>query len=494
MNKKFIPLIIVTTFLLVLPFVSAAELTGGTLRSIGETITEVFKVVNIQVKIPHPGYGVTETVSILQVVAVFMLLFAMFWAGINRVKIFDKEGLKGAKKTFTIALTLLVIFASPVIEWVSGWVTTLAHIAIILAIVVAIMLLVNMTKKGAAGAGEIGAEAAAQKAKNLKMFAEAHKNINDLGEKIRRSKYGRRARRSLRKYMRKLMNNERTIEQRLKLIREMIPRIGRLIKEGKGDESEKIIKDAIKEINTLIHDILTSQDIEKNIKILTNVIGKDSYKVMAGTKEVEKGIFRLYAELEKAKEYLDKSTYADEKTKERKIRELQEVEIKIGELAKIRTEIERIETALIREIEIVEANIKIDQKFLETAKALMTNLEQRNISVASHNVSDLINLWNERIQNLDEYEKRIKGIMEIIQRADQLRSVFAQIAKELEKRMKSIARSIYKYKPQTTKNPNPGGGRGGGKSGGGGDNTAIAKGGDTTIYIASKGDTGRGYR
>jgi hypothetical protein len=161
MNKKFL-LFVFLIVLLALPVVNAREgrdLTVGLLGDVGATLTEFFEFLTYEVRIPHPAdYGYEdERVTIVQFFAVFILLYAAFWAGLSRTKLFSDTKLRGARIGFTIALTLLVIFVSPITEWISQWIGTLTAVGLILAVIVGIFLMVNLTKRGIRGS-RVGGE------------------------------------------------------------------------------------------------------------------------------------------------------------------------------------------------------------------------------------------------------------------------------------------------------------------------------------------------
>ena len=203
MDKKRLALVIVMTFLLVLPFVSAA--TSPAFDTLGETLSNVFDLIAVEVKIPHPGYSADERVTILELFAVFTITFILFWVGAGYTKIFKDSANKGARTWFAVAITLLIIFAAPYVEWISAFLGGLGNLLMgYIVIGLFIMMLITVFKRGKAGLGQVSAESARDTAENLKVIGDAKNKIDDILDQQNKRSIERRARRNLRRYVNKL--------------------------------------------------------------------------------------------------------------------------------------------------------------------------------------------------------------------------------------------------------------------------------------------------
>ncbi len=440
MNKKRLSLVIVMTFLLVLPFVNAAELTRGALRNVGDTLSEVFKFLTVNVRIPHGGvYGGTEDVSLFALFFVFIILYILFYLATGYVKIFKEAGSKGPRTWFCIAVTLLIIFGTPITETIYGWIGgTFGTVFAIIFIVMMFVGLIKFTKRTGADFGEIGAETAKMKADNIKNTANAEKVIDSMDDIRINVRNTRRARRNIRKLRNKLIKNQEDIGKRLETIREMLPNINTLINQGQTDEAKKMANKALNELTNLIQDVVNNQKIKENIININKFLEKDSEVGLAAEEKINKELEDLRKRIEISHNKLLRSKY-QEKTKKQKIEKLQEASQKIAEAEEeVKRDLRNALTSLNQSIEEMKSAKLIGDNFISVAKELQRNLTNGEISSAGKNIGTLINLWNENLPHANYFNEQEAEISRLSDNVDRIRKEFINTSKEIKKMIPKI--------------------------------------------------------
>jgi hypothetical protein len=442
--KKKVFLFIFLAFLLVLPVVNARQgnsLAVGLFKDIGATLGEIFEFLSYEVTIPHPReYGYEdERVTLLQFFGVFGILYAVFWAAINRTKLFKSgtgNSLRPAKIAFTISLTLLVIFVSPITEWIFNWVGTLTFIGLILAIFVLIMFMAHSTKRGLRGVGSpLG------KLKNIL------KKADNQSDRIQGSEQ------SIQERVNEWLGDFDKLKEEESLIHELVNKLISVYNNSKGNFDQ--MKNIALDLETAL---------KGNMKDMVKML-RDNKDVYKADRRIERLNQRLSKNYEKQHRYLGSlladlnKTIADGQGKldANKLAELSEYNKKLNEKMEIAKELKELQGSHIQNERKTTINFanrykdilnKIDkeiEKFINIVKRIIENLDKaKNSNVEKEITSSLnsIHLYLIKIIELFKiiHEDIIKSenLLETISTQNKQDMAIMDNVNDLEGRMESI--------------------------------------------------------
>lgn len=152
-KNKFFGLILMMVFLMSIFAVSVAAQNpptnsalsrmslSGVIQSIGDLAKQTIKLPGDALFPGAAGQSANNEVSVLSLLLLFVVLFSLFWAVSVKMKVFSEH--KSAAKAFAIAISLLVVFFTPLAFYVQAFFagfSSLMYIAVWLGIILLIYL------------------------------------------------------------------------------------------------------------------------------------------------------------------------------------------------------------------------------------------------------------------------------------------------------------------------------------------------------------------
>ncbi len=176
MNKK--NFVVFALVLLLLPiFVSAQASTGILGGTEAEILKTVIDIINFQIPIVGATmYGYTlanSTVPLWLLAAMFGIVYSIIWLASGFVKLFTDNANRTPRIIFTIAVTLIIIFATPVILKILVLVRLFTALSVLAIMVLGVFIIWVLFKSGWASGASTNAESSKSLADAKRMAAEA---------------------------------------------------------------------------------------------------------------------------------------------------------------------------------------------------------------------------------------------------------------------------------------------------------------------------------
>ncbi|NIA04330.1 MAG: hypothetical protein GWP09_03185 [Nitrospiraceae bacterium] len=179
-------------------------------------------------------FGISqEQTTLIILISVFAVVFGVLYVLLKGLPFFKEENERGARVTVTIGLTLLIIFATPIIDWINplmrGTVFTTVWGVAILFIFMTILLLISMGHRSYANLREQGAQ-------SYKMRADAYKVRNSAKRELEDINGEKRIAKDIKYDIRQLMVSDEDEEKKIERIKSILMGIAH----GKFTETERM--------------------------------------------------------------------------------------------------------------------------------------------------------------------------------------------------------------------------------------------------------------
>ena len=229
-------LILSLVLLILLPIIASAGIIITPTEPNGPNGNDIWSEVNyyiFQMPITLP-FGISqEQTTLIILISIFAVVFGVLYVLLKGLPFFKEENERGARVTVTIGLTLLIIFATPIIDWINplmrGTVFTTVWGVAILFIFMTILLLISMGHRSYANLREQGAQ-------SYKMRADAYKVRNSAKRELEDINGEKRIAKDIKYDIRQLMVSDEDEEKKIERIKSILMGIAH----GKFTETERM--------------------------------------------------------------------------------------------------------------------------------------------------------------------------------------------------------------------------------------------------------------
>lgn len=196
MNKKLFT-IFALVVLFIPVFVSAAPGSGILGGTESEILKTVVTILNYEIPIAgatlYGGYTIANSKAPLWLLfAVFAIVYSIIWLASGFIKLFKDDANRNPRIFFSIAISLIVIFATPVVLQIVSLIQTFTALSVIALLVLGVFIIWALFKSGWASGSAMNAESSRSLAQAAEMSAQAARQKAQAGEFERKTRLAKR--------------------------------------------------------------------------------------------------------------------------------------------------------------------------------------------------------------------------------------------------------------------------------------------------------------